>query len=84
LISVTGEAPFDIVGGPWALDGFMGSGFTREFGAFCKGSPWSVYLACFCSAILGDLLGKRKVAYMGLQSTFPFYRTYLIEEWYYN
>jgi hypothetical protein len=80
-----GIGPLDIVGGPWALDGFFGFGFSREFGgAFCKGSPWSGYLVCICSAILGGLLGKRKVEYMGLQSTFPpFYRT-LIEEWYYN
>jgi hypothetical protein len=34
---------------------------------------------------LGGLLGKRTVDHMELWSTFPpFYRTYLIEEWYYN
>jgi hypothetical protein len=53
--------------------------------AFCKGTPWSGYLACICSAILGGLLGKRTVEYMELQFTFPpFYRTYLTEECYYN
>jgi hypothetical protein len=36
LISVTGEAPFDIVGGPWASDGFLGSGSSREFGVFLQ------------------------------------------------
>jgi hypothetical protein len=56
-----------------------------SLGAFCKGSPWSGYLACMCSAVLDGLLGERKVEHMGLQFTLPlFYRTYLIEEWYYN
>jgi hypothetical protein len=54
-------------------------------GFFCKGLSWSGYLACICSAILGGLLGKRTVEPMEFRSTFPlFYRTCLIEEWYYN
>jgi hypothetical protein len=31
-----GEGPFDIVGGPWASDGFLGSGFSRESGGFLQ------------------------------------------------
>jgi hypothetical protein len=62
---------------------FLGSDSARESGGFLRGSPWSGYLACICLAILGGLLGKRKVKHMGLQSTFTlFYRTCLIEEWY--
>jgi hypothetical protein len=56
-----------------------------SLGAFCKESTWSGYLACICSTILGGLLGKRTIEHMELWSTFPpFYKTYLIEEWYYN
>jgi hypothetical protein len=62
----------------------MGSLVQGSLEAFCKGSPWSGYLDCICSAILGGLLGKRTVECMERWSTFPpFYRTYLIE-WYYN
>jgi hypothetical protein len=69
-------------GADGALDGFFGS---WEFGGFFKGLSWSGYLACICLAILGGLLGKRTIECMELWSTFPpFYRTYLIEEWYYN
>jgi hypothetical protein len=77
-----GDVPFDIIGSLWALDVFFDS---REFGVFCVVSPWSGYLACISSTILGDLLGKRKVEYMELHSTSPpFYRTYLSEVWSYN
>jgi hypothetical protein len=56
-----------------------------SLGAFCKGSPWSGYLACLCSASLGGLLGKGTTEHMELWSTFPlFYRTCLIEECYYD
>jgi hypothetical protein len=56
-----------------------------SLGAFCKGLPWSRYLACICLAIMGGLLEKRTIESMELWSTFPpFYRIYLIEEWCYN
>jgi hypothetical protein len=67
------------------MEHWMGFLVQGSLGAFCKRLPWSGYLACICLAILGGLLGKRTVEYMELQFTFPpFYRTYLIEEWYYN
>jgi hypothetical protein len=63
----------------------MGFLVQGSLGACCKGLPWPGYLACICLAILGGLLGKRTTKHMELRSTFPpFYRTYLIEEWYYN
>jgi hypothetical protein len=38
LISVMGEAPFDIVGDPWALDGFFWFWFFKGvWGLFVKG-----------------------------------------------
>jgi hypothetical protein len=77
------EAPFDIIMGLWASDGFSVLVLQGSLWSFCKGSPGSGYLACICLAILGGLLGKSKVEHMGLQSISPtFYRTYLIEEWY--
>jgi hypothetical protein len=77
--------PLDIVGGPWELDSFLVLVPQGSLETFSKRSLWSGYLACVCSVIMGSLLGKRKVKYMGLHSSFPpFYRTYLIEEWYYN
>jgi hypothetical protein len=36
LISVMGEAPFDIVLGPWASDGFSGSVSSKESGGFLQ------------------------------------------------
>jgi hypothetical protein len=85
-ISVTGVAPFDIVGGPWTSDGYFGFWFFKGIGGRgLQRSPGSGYLACICSSILGGLLGKRKVERTGLSSTFPpFYRTYLTEERKYN
>jgi hypothetical protein len=63
----------------------MGFLVQGNLGAFCKGLPWSGYLTCICLATLGGLLEKRTVECMEPQSTFPpFYRTYLIEECYYN
>jgi hypothetical protein len=62
----------------------MGFLVQGSLGAFCKGLPWSGYQACICLAILGGLLGKRTIEHVELWSTFPFYKTYLIEEWYYN
>jgi hypothetical protein len=35
----------------------MGFFVQGSLGAFCKGLPWSGYLACIGSAILGGLLG---------------------------
>jgi hypothetical protein len=71
LISVMREAPFHIVGAPgyqMVLQVLVPQG---SLGPFCKGSPWSGYLTCICSAILGGILGKRKVEHMGLQSISP-------------
>jgi hypothetical protein len=49
----------------------MGFLVQESLGAFCKGLPWSGYLACICSAILGGPIGKRTVKHMELWSTFP-------------
>jgi hypothetical protein len=85
LISVAGETPFDIIGGPWASDGFLGSGSSREPGGFLQGVSMVWVSTCIGSATLGDLFRKRKVGHTGVQSTSPsFYRTCLSEEWYYN
>jgi hypothetical protein len=85
LISVTVRPPLTLLGAFGHQTIFWVLVSQENLGSFCKEAPRSVYLACICSAILCSLLGKRKVEYTGLHFTFPpFYRTYLIEEWYYN
>jgi hypothetical protein len=51
----------------------MGVLVQGSLGAFCKGLPWSEYLACICLDNLGGLLEKRTVEHMELQFTFPLF-----------
>jgi hypothetical protein len=82
LTSVMGEAPLTLWGSLGHQMVFQDLVPQGNRGAFCKGLPWSGYLTCIHSAILGDLLEKRKVGHMGLQSISPpSYKTYLVEKW---
>jgi hypothetical protein len=64
LISVMGDPPLTFLGALGHQMVFQVLVPQGNLGAFSKRSPWSGYLACICLAILGGLLGKRKVEHM--------------------